>query len=247
MRRVLNLASAASLFLVLGLPAALGAQDMARAYMIDGKPGFETALEKHMEMRRSAGDPWEWTVLEVVNGEKMGWYVIRSGGHGWTDFDAYEEELDPSVGLHFRAEMSPVIERGHSTISRTDTAHSRYPDDWSEIEFVQVVSFDVKPGHGDELDEAISRYHAAIVDSDLDIRYAWDHNVNGAGGARTLAIFRKDWSDFRPRSPGMRRVMTERYGEEEAARIEEQWDGAIRGSESMVLRIRPDLSLWQEE
>ena len=66
--------------------------NLARIYFIEAKvgmaAGFETALKQHAEWRKEQGDPWSWFVWQVVNGENLGSFVIRSGDHAWGDFDA---------------------------------------------------------------------------------------------------------------------------------------------------------------
>jgi len=245
MRRTFGWTPALALAVIaLALVSRAEAQQLARVYMVEGKPGFVQAMSEHMETREEMEDPWEWTTLEVVNGKHLGAYVIRSGQHAWADFDRYETEFEPRVGPHFAATVLPLIEHAESWITRTDEERTRFPSDWSRISLVQVIDFHVKPGMTDRIDEAISGYHEAITEGDVPVYYAWDHLVNGSGAQRALALFHENWADMAPK--GVDAVLREVHGEERAAELEEMFDEALVRTESTVLRIRPDLSVRYE-
>lgn len=96
----------------------------------------------------------------------------------------------------------------------------------------------------DQIDEALAGYHEAITERDAPLHYAWVHLVNGSGAQRRLAIFHENWADMAPKN--LDEMMQEIHGEEGAAEIERMFDEALTGVESMVLRMRPDLSMSQE-
>ena len=60
-------------------------ENLAQGFVSVVKPGmaaqFEAAVKQHVEWRQQNNDPWNWTWFEVVNGEPLGQYLVRSGNH----------------------------------------------------------------------------------------------------------------------------------------------------------------------
>ena len=90
------------------------AEDLARIYFVDPKPGMagqlEEALKTHLEWRKQHNDSWTWATFHVVNGDNFGQYGIRSGGHTWADLDAYEMTTagGPEGANHFTTTVGPI-------------------------------------------------------------------------------------------------------------------------------------------
>jgi hypothetical protein len=57
----------------------------------DRFPQFEEALRQHLAFHRTNGDPWAWHTWQIVNGDMLGQYYLRTHGHQWRDFDANAE------------------------------------------------------------------------------------------------------------------------------------------------------------
>ena len=79
------------ILMLLGLsPSLAQGQDLTMMWEFTPKAGtgasFEAALKSHTEFRKAQGDPWDWSLYQVVVGEKVGTYFALSGGHEWADW-----------------------------------------------------------------------------------------------------------------------------------------------------------------
>lgn len=228
------------------LPQGAHAQDLARVYTVSPKEGadLEAAIREHAEWREQNGDPWTWGVYQVVNGENLGDFVIRSGGHSWADFDAYDQsEFAEAAGAHYESTMGPAVGSISNMITVADTAHQRLPESFENIQLYSVITWHLDPERTQDFEEAIDQIHDAIVQTGWPVHYSFVSPVNGTGGPRrSLVLFYEDWAAFEGPETTFDEMMGEVYGDGAAA-IFEKFSGSFRWEESFVLRIRPDLSV----
>lgn len=228
------------------LPQGAQAQNLARVYQFSAAPAadLEAAIAEHAAWREANGDPWSWGVYQIVTGEDQGDFVVRSGGHSWADFDAYEEsEFAEAAAAHFEATMVPAIGSVSSVITAADTAHQRFPESFENIQFYEILTWHLKPDRVQDFQEVIDQIHDAIVQTDWPARYGFFSPVVGADGPRvSLVLFFENWADFESPETSFEEMMAEVYGDEAGA-IVEKFASSFRWEESYVLRIRPDLSV----
>lgn len=223
-----------------------GAQDLARLYHVTPADAgaFEAALAEHVAHRIDQGDPWGWTVMQVVSGEDFGDFVYRSGGHEWADFDAYDEGFSGEATAHYQETVAPHVADTRQWVTATDTANSRLPADWDDIHLIGVTTYHLEPGMQQQFDEVIGTIHGAIVDADWPMYYSWTYMAAGTGGPqRTLAVFHENWADFeQPDTPFME-MLQEQLGEDETKNVMERFGETYRYIENMVVRVRMDLAI----
>jgi len=239
--------------LLLALAAALSArparaQEVARVYVMTPAPGqgaaFERALTAHAQWRKQAGDPWNWTVYQVVDGAELGSFIVRSAGHTWADLDAYDAGFGPTGGARFEADVGPLLARMTSSITTEDTSLARWPADFSKIQLVQVTRFHVKAERGQAFHATIQKAHQALVKANWPGYYAFASTVSGENGQDVImATFHTSWADFAEPDPDFMQVLTAAYGKDQAAALMQSLDDSLWGWDSMVLRARPDMSV----
>lgn len=222
------------------------AQDLARLYHVTPADAgaFEAALAEHVAHRIEQGDPWGWTVMQVVSGEDLGDFIYRSGSHEWADFDAYDEGFGGEAGQHYQETVAQHVADTRQWVTATDTANSRLPAEWDAIHLIGVTTYHLEPGMQQQFDEVIGTIHGAIVDADWPAHYSWVYMVTGTGGPqRTLAVFHENWADFEQPEPPFMQMLQQQLGEDEAKNVMERLGETYRYIENMVVRIRPDLSV----
>lgn len=233
-------------FVLTLLPPGAEAQNLARVYVVSPQEGADlaAAIREHAQWREQNGDPWTWGVYEVVNGRNLGDFVIRSGGHSWADFDAYEQgEFAEAAAAHYQATMAPAVGSISSVITAADTAHQRLPESFETIQLYSVITWYLKPDKVQDFQEAIDKIQGAAEQTDWPARYAFVSTVNGADGPqRSVVLFYENWAAFEGPEKTFDEMMGEVYGEEAEA-IFRKFSESYRWSESYVLRIRPDLSV----
>jgi len=203
---------------------------------------FEEAVKQHVQWRKQNNDPWEWTWYQMVNGDGLGTYLVRSGNHRWADLDV-RYAWDDRVGAapHFLATVGPFVESEDSSISQLDSALSRPPDDLSAITLFAVTEFDVRlPG---QFREAITKIGEGLDRGNWGRSYLWQMVANGGTTDATLVVPAENWAALAPPEKSLPVVMAEVYGEQEANELMQQFASSIRSRNSYTLRVRRDLSL----
>lgn len=247
-RKLLPTILVAFLLAVMSQSAWAQASNLAQLYTVKPKAGmeagFQTALKQHVEWRMQNNDPWIWTTYEVIQGDNLGDFVIRSADHAWADFDAYEAGFGPKGSVQFQASVAPLVESLTNSISALDTAHVRLPEDLQAVNLLQVITYHVKPDQGQKFNEAIGKIHDAIVKKDYPVHYVFVNQVvGGAGPAVTLVVLFENWAAFEDPDQPMAAMLAEVYGQKEAGKLFEDFAGSFTSVESSVLRVRPDLSV----
>lgn len=235
-----------ALFFLAGAPDGIEGQNLAQIYHVSPAEGADlaAAIGEHAQWREANGDPWTWEIYEVVQGENLGDFFIRSGGHAWADFDAYEQvEFAPAAAEHYESTMAPAVGKISSWIAVGDTAHQRLPETMENIQFFHVITWKLKPDKAQDFRDAIDQIHQAIVQSDWPVRYTFASPALGADGPQmSLVIFYENWAAFEGPEKNFDEVMAEVHGEE-AETIFQKLGTSFSSEESSVLRIRPDLSV----
>lgn len=231
------------------VPTAVAQQSVARLYVVKPMPGhggaFMEALAEHAQWRRQHDDPWSWAVSQVVAGDDLGAWYIRSEGHQWADLDAYDtSEFGMQAFEHWIATVGPHIEHAAGYVTTNDTTTARWPEDQSAIRFVHLVDFHLKPDMVETFFELVGKYHEAIVEHDYPSYYAFNWMVAGGTGPMVrLALPYESWAGMAQPEQSMEAVIAETYGEEEAKAMSNRFNESLVGTRSTVLALRPDLSV----
>ncbi len=225
--------------------------NLARIYFVKVKAGhgaeFAAALKEHAAWRKQAGDPWTWVVHQVVNGNYLGDYLIRSGGHNWSDFDDYEDFLRKS-GVEFNKTVGPHIKDVTNAITAVDTVNVDWPENPNDVNLISVITYHLKPGQGSAFWQAANKFHKAIQENNRDVHYAFSWNVNGGKGPIvSLVLPFKNWADMQGPEESLRDFIKRVLGEEEANKLFIDFSDTYTLTETMILRVRPDLSVIHDE
>ena len=242
-----TLISTLLLALLLGGTATAQQQgDLTSAYHVRIKNGMgaaaTNALKSHAEWRKAQGDPWTWRIYEVATGEDMGDLIIRSNGHTWADFDAYDEFLQKGA-LHFNAVMGSVMEGMSNTIERDLPELSNWPEG-TVAHLVSVTQFSVRIDGRRKVQDSITAINEALRGVNWGRPYSWGTTVNGGRGpSMTVAVAFKNWAEMKPPEKEMAEVLVETLGAEKAGQVWSAFAEGTRGSRNFVVRFRPDLSV----
>lgn len=229
-------------------PSVAAQQRVARLYVVKPQPGhvtqFEQALAAHAEWRRQNKDPWSWSVAQVVAGDDLGLWYIRSGGHLWADLDAYDAGFQQKALEHWATNVQPHVLSVAGMVTTADTTHVRWPADQSAIRFVSLVDFDLRPGQRDEFFAVVGKFHDALVQTNYPAYYSFNWSeAGGPGDMIRLALPYESWADMAPQETPMGAAFAQVYGEEEARALGERFNATLRRVQTTVLMVRPDLSV----
>jgi hypothetical protein len=208
----------------------------------DRFPQFEEALRQHLAFHSSNQDSWSWHTWQVVNGEGLGRYYLRSNGLRWEDFDAHPD-MRRSDWADFLTNVAPHLQSMASTIDSVDPSLSNWPAPVSRPKLVAVTRFELTFDGFREFRDALEKLHQAMTDKAADRHYAWTSTVNGSTGPEmTLLVPLASWADLEPRQPTLWAVIEEVYGPDRASVIRTAIEAGVRGIHSSVVAYREDLS-----
>jgi len=208
----------------------------------DRFPQFEEALRQHLAFHRTNADPWAWHTWQIVNGDMLGQYYLRTHGHQWRDFDA-DPDLRRSDWADFLANVAPHLESMSSSISTLEPGLSRWPPELARPALVSITRFELSYEGYREFRAAVEKVHAAVSEAAPDRHYAWTTTVNGANGPEmTLLVPLAGWAELGARQPPLWSLVEQLYGAEAAAALERTIGSTVRGISSSVVAYREDLS-----
>jgi hypothetical protein len=224
------------------------ATTVARTYTIKVKQGmgtqFEAALLEHAQWRAANGDPWDWNVTMRETGEDLGIFGIRSGGHSWADFDAYDAGFGPQGLVHWTETVQPLVESVSSAITTTDQELSNPPPDGFASAFVTVTTFHLRPGRGAEFNQLIAQATEIIRDK-LAGYWVWSSAISGGGPGPYINLvgFSENWAGMADPDPSFDAIMIQEMGEDGFLEWATALGQTYRGVETMTLRRRPDMDV----
>jgi len=221
-------------------------KNLARAYHVVPKAGmaaqFEAALSAHTRWRVANGDPWAWGVSVYDTGDHFGTYSIFSGGHSWTDFDAYDADFGPQGRLHWQANVAPLIESMTSIITATNLAISK-PPVGKRVTIVTVTKFRVRPGQEQRFEELISQAMDTVRE-DLPGYWVWRSPASGGGPDPYWELIQlyAGWSGMQERDPTFADIMSKEMGQDDFQDWMNEFRQTHRGTEVITHRSRSDLA-----
>lgn len=203
---------------------------------------FVAATKKHVAWRKTAGDPFAWEAYEPVAGSELGFYVWRSGAHGWAELDreqAWEESS--KAGENFQRDVMPFVARYEHQLTENDFEHSKWAmrDDFN---YFWVEGHALVPGGRAGMSEALDKIHKAIVAAQWPVNYGAEWTLTGRSMFQMVFPF-VDYAGMVDPEPPLMKILTDQLGSEEAAKaVLQQWDASIASSQTTLYRLRRDLS-----
>ena len=239
------------LFALAVLPGQSQAQNLSEGWVLTPKmetsAAFQEAFKSHMEFRVAQGEPWVWQTWECVVGVKtlvISWWCDRiTPGRISTSTRTVTSLWSPE----------PISERrwGHcwkthkNGIMQADTAFQSWPTDPAyEVNLIQMITFHLIPAKGMAFQEALAKFTRPSPERTC-------RGITGAtcpsgwgvkGNSYSIVLLGESWADFAEPDPTMVEVVVEAYGQEEAMAIFASFAETYHKSESVMLRLRKDLS-----
>lgn len=220
-------------------------ENMAMIYFMHVKKGmqaqFEAALKMHAAWRKANNDPWTWHVFQVMTGENVGSFLVRSGDHTWADFDHYRE-FTQKAAAHFWTTVGPYIDSISNEITQVDMKNIKWPEGGDSYPLLMIEEFQIRFGHDGALRRVMEKFQQATTQANWPGHYAWEWTVSG-GTVPSVALVLpfKDWASMKPPKKSPTAFLTEVYGADEAKALVESFSGAIATESSFIIRDRADL------
>lgn len=243
---VAALAAAAAPLPAQQAPPGLIAQDILLVVQPDHFAHFEEALRTHLGFHRSNQDPWAWHTWQIVNGDNIGHYHLRTHGHRWQDLDSHAE-MRRSDWADFLVNVAPHLQSMTSRLTSVEPDISNWPAASGRPRMVAVSRIAITYQGIREFRDAIEQIHAALASAAPDRHYAWTTTVNGSNGPEmTLLVPLSGWADLEPRQPPLWALIEAASGAERAAALRETIGNTVRSIQTSVVAYREDLSYTPE-
>lgn len=222
---------------------------VAKNYLITVNPGqgleFEAAYRGHMEWHATKNDTWYWGTWQIVNGAKLGQYIVHTGNHTWADFDEHGE-FSMEDSAHFVENVSGYVKKISSSMDVDDPSISKWPDDYGIPVMVDVTVFQVSNEYSDAFYHTMKKIHEAIIDKEIPFTYGWSFVASGGEGPGptwTLVFPFKSWADYGASwEPAFWKMVEEVHGDYETDLIRKLMNTAIVHQENFMAAYREDLS-----
>lgn len=206
---------------------------------------YEEGRKQKAEWHKQQKDPQALMVWEILSGDNTGTYVVGRLGQHWADFDkppipdqADRDEFNKVIGAYVQS----VVTRYYAFLLKL----SKQPADSKEpTKFAAIITFQVRPGKGDDFRSAMERATEAIEKTKWSDNFEWYVLANGGvTGTYVLVLPHANWADFEEK-PGMKsfeNMVREAFGEAEGNSILKRFDASIEKETSEIIQFRPDLS-----
>jgi hypothetical protein len=204
---------------------------------------YEEGRKAKVAWHKQQKDRTPLFVSEVLTGEHTGNYVVGRFGMHWADMDK-PSVTDAADLEQYNKVIAPYVEK-------LTAAYYEFLPKWSNpstdmnTKYIEVVTFHVKYGKGDDFRSAVAKVHEANQKVNAPTHYSWYRLVNGGhGGTYVLTFDHANWASFEddPAIKPLRDRLREAFGEQEAMSVIERLNGSIEGTYSELVQTRPDLS-----
>jgi hypothetical protein len=204
---------------------------------------YEDGRKAKAEWHKQQKDKDPLFVSEVITGEHMGTYIVGRFGMHWADMDK-PSVSDAADLAEYEKAIAPYVEK-------LTASYYEYLPKWSNpstdmnAKYIEVVTFHVKYGKGDDFRSAVAKVHEANQKLKTPTHYSWYHLVNGGpGGTYVVTFDHANWASFEddPAVKPLRERLREAFGEQEAMSVIERLNGSIESTYSDLIQPRPDLS-----
>ncbi len=233
----------------LALPAVAqeDAGTITRGFRIKVKPGmekqFEEAYLKHIAWHEQHKDTWAWDTYVYESGDRLGQYVVITGGHHWSDFDN-RGDMGKADSADFAANGQQYVESATGWYSRTHLNLSRLPDGSPEAyPILRVTNYSLNAGHTDNFKHVFAKYSKACEKTNRPSHFFVIESLTGEEQPLfTVVSMEKNWAGMKPVEQSIGEMMTEVYGAAEAESNRKMFLNAVRSQRRDFVRHLPELS-----
>ena len=227
--------------------AKIPAGNIADRWVLWPKPGhikeFEAGVKEHAAWRKKAGEPFSWLTYQPIVGSDLTYYVIRSDGHQWKDFDAEDAwNTKAKADDAYEQQVGQHVAKVEHYFEEADDAHSNFTPS-KDYKYFGVTTRYLKSGSRQDMSGAVEKIHKALQDAKWPYRYRLTWLVGG-GNAFRIVIPMKSYAEMANPNPSVRQVLVKALGSEDSAdaTLKQFSTSFDPGLDYTVYAARPDLS-----
>ncbi|NNF17838.1 MAG: hypothetical protein HKN70_13930 [Gammaproteobacteria bacterium] len=206
---------------------------------------FESALVKHLALRKKANDPWQWQTYRPVTGNHLNMYGIRACCFDWSAIDAYGKwSAESNISDHWTRTVEKYVSRYEHYYTRLHPEDSHWPEDLQPA-MVGVTAFYVKPGGSPALYKGMKKMSALAKEGGWPRHWSW---ASGVGGKPMLQLVTpyQNYAAMETPEEDFMAFLTKSLGSEDQAM--KLWNSFASGYDKSVFTLyRHDPSLSMAE
>jgi hypothetical protein len=203
---------------------------------------FQAGLKAHAAWRKANGEGWDWHIFQPIVGDDLTYYVVRSGGHHWADFDAQSawEQAHGAVAK-YQEQMGKFVARVTHHLGKWDSEHSYWTAN-PDYRVFEVNELQMQPGSYGDVAELLGQFHKAAEDGKYSRSYGIEWPTGGSSDMTIVFPF-VNWAGMETPEVGFMKVLADSLGSEDAAKAAMQQMNAsfVSGGKTTVYVRRTDL------
>lgn len=218
--------------------------DVTNVWMLWIKHGqlhkFETALKQYAAWRKSQNDPFSWHAYEPIVGSDLDYYVVRSGGHTWSDIQAEHDWGQAHRGEDGGSHIGDFVSHESHYYTVDDNKHTHWMPN-KNYKYFGVAHYQMKPGTRNTVQAAIEQIQKAVTKAKWPYSYAIEYVIGGQGGMNIAEPMQTLEGMAQPK-PSMMDVLTKSLGSKKAANdVMHDFGSSIQDHDFTIYESRPDL------
>jgi len=203
---------------------------------------FEAGVKEHVAWRKKNGEPFSWMAYQPIAGTDLTYYVFRSDGHQWKDFDTEEAwSMKAKADDAYEKQVGPYVEKVAHFFEEIDDAHSHMVGDPKDYKYFSVITRNLKSGSRAEAMAAIEKIHKALTDQKWPYPYRLAWSIGGKDSLR-IVLPMKSYADMADPNPSLYQVLAKALGAEDSAATLKSFGSSFELADHTVAIVRPDLS-----
>jgi hypothetical protein len=201
---------------------------------------------------RAAGGKAGWYTLDAISGDGETWYLSGAGS-----FAELENQMKADQQLQLRDKLATYIGKASGQVSGVQEMYGRLVNDWSvnaddidwgKVRYVQVLSYQLRPGHRGEFNQLIRKITGAYSKAPKETHYAVYEMAAGAPDVTVKIIIPMMSLAEMDADPEMQRAYFANIGGMDGInQLEKLAASSVDSGISQLFRVNPRTSVVSKE
>lgn len=202
---------------------------------------FEAAIKQYAAWRKREGDPFSWSVYKPIVGSDLGYYVVRSEGHTWSEIQAEETWDQAHTNDASGSHLGEYVSREAHYFSQDDNPHTHWTPS-KDYMYFSVTTYHFIPGTGATVRSVLDKVQKAVSDAKWPYSYSISYLIGGKGGMDIVEPM-KSLEGMAESKPSMMEVLAKSLGGKKAAQaLMQKFGTSIKSHDYTIYQYRPDLT-----
>jgi len=208
---------------------------------------FVKAVTDDIAYRVKKGDTRSWNAYTVAIGHNLDPIQFRACCFDWADQDTYEaDSMEKGLSKNWNENVDQYVDHYHRYFETTDWENSHWPEGEGDGPYYGATTWTHKQGGGEASNNARKKMSQLAINEGWEGNWLW---FSRTGGKSTTAIVSsyKNYADMEPPEQSFGAFAYEKLGEEEAAKMFEEFNSGFTDSDYTVWKHHKGMSMPDDE